>query len=120
MSANKEAVISEKELSCKFGQEVLVGYSEAMHPSSYPSFDAFVAAVQKEWDAQWSRVYSADWSSKRPFCNACVHSKKAKKWGKRKNTLWHRVLGMRFYFNLWSDAICSGPMHGWRCGMGAA
>ncbi len=63
MSANKEAVISEKELSCKFGQEVLVGYSEAMHPSSFPTFDGFVAAVQKEWDAQWSRVYTADWSS---------------------------------------------------------
>ncbi|KAK9903375.1 hypothetical protein WJX75_004155 [Coccomyxa subellipsoidea] len=63
MSANKEAVISEKELSCKFGQEVLVGYSEAMHPSSYPTFDGFVAAVQKEWDIQWSRVYSADWST---------------------------------------------------------
>ncbi len=73
MSANKEAVISEKELSCKFGQEVLVCYSEAMHPSSYPSFDAFVAAVQKEWDAQWSRVYSADWSCKLPCCHAHVN-----------------------------------------------
>lgn len=69
MSANKEAVISEKELSCKFGQEVLVGYSEAMHPSSYPTFDGFVAAVQKEWDIQWSRVYSADWSSELPSYN---------------------------------------------------
>ncbi|EIE23093.1 hypothetical protein COCSUDRAFT_36647 [Coccomyxa subellipsoidea C-169] len=67
MSANKEAVISEKELSCKFGQEVLVGYSEAMHPSSFPTFDGFVAAVQKEWDAQWSRVYSADWSTAAPI-----------------------------------------------------
>lgn len=66
MSANKEAVISEKELSCKFGQEVLVGYSEAMHPDSYPTFDAFTAAVQKEWDAQWSRVFSADWASEFP------------------------------------------------------
>jgi len=59
-------VISEKELSCKFGQEVLVGYSEAMHPESYPTFDAFTAAVQKEWDTQWSRVFSADWTSKFP------------------------------------------------------
>jgi hypothetical protein len=63
MSANKEAVIAEKELSCRFGQEVLVGYSEPIHSEKYPSFEEFVREVQQQWDAQWKRVYSADWSS---------------------------------------------------------
>ena len=66
MSANKEAVISEKDLSCRFGQEVLVGYAEAIYSSEYDSFDAFVDAVQREWDIQWKRIYSAEFS--------CVHS----------------------------------------------
>ena len=64
MSANKEAVISEKELSCRFGQEVLVGYAEPIHPSKFDTFEAFVDAVQVEWDAQWKRIYSADFSGK--------------------------------------------------------
>ena len=63
MSANKEAVISEKELSCRFGQEVLVGYAEPIRSSEYDSFDAFVDAVQREWDVQWKRIYSAEFSS---------------------------------------------------------
>ena len=62
MSANKEAVISEKDLSCRFGQEVLVGYAEPMHSSRFDTFEAFVDAVQVEWDAQWKRIYSADFS----------------------------------------------------------
>lgn len=32
MTANKEAVLSEKELSAHFGQTLLVGYSETIHP----------------------------------------------------------------------------------------
>ena len=63
MSANKEAVISEKELSCRFGQEVLVAYAEPIRSSEYDSFDAFVDAVQREWDIQWKRIYSAEFSS---------------------------------------------------------
>lgn len=63
MSANKEAVISEKELSCRFGQEVLVGYAEPIRSSEYDNFDAFVDAVQREWDIQWKRIYSAEFSS---------------------------------------------------------
>ncbi len=66
MSANKEAVIAEKELSCRFGQEVLVGYSEPIHSGSFTSFDAFVRAVQQEWDVQWKRIYTADWTSEHP------------------------------------------------------
>ena len=62
MSANKEAVISEKDLSCRFGQEVLVGYAEPMHSSKFDTFEAFVDAVQVEWDAQWKRIYSSDFS----------------------------------------------------------
>ena len=63
MSANKEAVISEKDLSCRFGQEVLVGYAEPISSSNFDTFDAFVENVQREWDAQWKRVYGADFSS---------------------------------------------------------
>ena len=64
MSANKEAVISEKELSCRFGQEVLVGYAEPIHSSRFDTFEVFLDAVQSEWDAQWKRIYSADFSGK--------------------------------------------------------
>ena len=63
MSANKEAVISEKELSCRFGQEVLVGYAELISSSEFDTFEAFVDAVQREWDVQWKRVYSAEFPS---------------------------------------------------------
>lgn len=63
MSANKEAVISEKDLSCRFGQEVLVGYAEPISSSKFDTFAAFVDDVQREWDAQWKRVYGADFSS---------------------------------------------------------
>ena len=63
MSANKEAVISEKDLSCRFGQEVLVGYAEPISSSKFDTFDAFVENVQRVWDAQWKRVYDADFSS---------------------------------------------------------
>ena len=107
MSANKEAVISEKELSCKFGQEVLVGYSEAMHPSSYSTFDAFVAAVQKEWDAQWSRVYSADWSSKLP-CPLPYHAHVSSMQGGG-SSFGILVLNAT-HSTRWSDANCLGPM----------
>lgn len=63
MGANKEAVISEKELSCRFGQEVLVGYAEPIHSSEFDTFEMFVDAVQRQWDIQWKRIYSAEFSS---------------------------------------------------------
>ncbi len=63
MSANKEAVICEKEMRCGFGQCVLVGYSEVIRSADYRDVAAFTEAVQAEWDRQWRRVYSADWSS---------------------------------------------------------
>ena len=63
MSANKEAVISEKEMRCGFGQRVLVGYSEVIRSAEYDTVAAFTEAVQAEWDRQWHRIYTADWSS---------------------------------------------------------
>ena len=62
MTANKEAVLSEKDLRCHFGQTVLVGYAEPIHPTECPSFEVFMDRVQKAWDAEWQRIYSADWS----------------------------------------------------------
>ena len=59
MSANKEAVMSEKALTAGFGQTIVVGYSEPVHSSQYPTFDDFAGKVQKEWDHQWQRVYSS-------------------------------------------------------------
>lgn len=59
ISANKEAVMSEKRMKAGFGQTVVVGYSEPVHSSQYGSFDQFAARVQQEWDRQWKRVYSA-------------------------------------------------------------
>lgn len=59
MTRNKEAILSEKDLSCHFGQTCLVGYSEPIDPSKFESFEDFMAFIQKHWDAEWKRVYSA-------------------------------------------------------------
>ena len=67
MSANKEAVISEKEVRCGFGQRVLVGYSDVIRSADFATVAAFTEAVQAEWDRQWRRIYTADWSSA-PCC----------------------------------------------------
>ncbi|KAK9815692.1 hypothetical protein WJX72_008180 [[Myrmecia] bisecta] len=63
MSSNKEAIISEKTLSAHFRQTVVVGYSEVIRSSDFGTFEEFVAAVQKAWDAEWARVYAADWNA---------------------------------------------------------
>ena len=62
MTRNKEAILSEKDLSCHFGQTCLVGYAEPIDPSGFASFEEFMAAVQKAWAAEWRRVYSAQLS----------------------------------------------------------
>ena len=36
ITANKEAVISEKDMSAHFGQTLVVGYSEVIHPKVRP------------------------------------------------------------------------------------
>ena len=62
ITRNKEAVLSEKQFSCHFGQTVLCGYAEAIAPAEFDSFEAFVAEVQRVWDLEWKRVYSASYS----------------------------------------------------------
>ena len=57
-------------LVARFGQEVLVGYSEPIFPGDYEGFEAYVAHIQHEWDAQWKRVYAADWSGRGPLPHA--------------------------------------------------
>ena len=64
MTRNKEAVLSEKDMRCNLGQTCLVGYAEHIDPSKFASFDVFMAAVQRCWDSEWKRVYSAKWSGK--------------------------------------------------------
>lgn len=51
--------MSEKAMRVGFCQTVVVGYSEPIHSSQFPSFDDFASKVQKEWDQQWQRVYSS-------------------------------------------------------------
>lgn len=68
MTANKEAVLSEKDLRSRFGQEVLVGYAEPIHPAEHPTFEAFMQRVQTSWDDEWKRVYSADWAGEHLRC----------------------------------------------------
>lgn len=62
MTVNKEAVLSEKQLSAHFGQTILVAYSEPLSPEGHDSPESFFAAVQREWDAQWQRAYSAEYA----------------------------------------------------------
>ena len=59
MSANKEAVLSEKIMTAGFGQTIVVGYSEPIHSTQFPDFEGFASKVQQEWDHQWKRVYSS-------------------------------------------------------------
>ena len=67
ITANKEAVISEKDFLARFGQTIMGGYSEPIDSSNYRSFEEFMAVVQREWTQQWQRVYSADLTGFRAF-----------------------------------------------------
>ncbi len=70
ITRNKEAVLSEKDMRCSLGQTCLVGYAEAIDPLKFASFDDFLAAVQKAWDSEWKRVYSANLSGDLQPCPA--------------------------------------------------
>lgn len=59
MSSGKEAVLAEKAGAARVGRPIVVGYSEPLRPSSYGSFDDFVAAVSTAWAAEWDRVAAA-------------------------------------------------------------
>ena len=39
-----------------------MGYSEPIFAADFKDFESYVAAIQREWDAQWKRVSMADWS----------------------------------------------------------
>lgn len=75
ITANKESVISEKELLARFGQTIMVGYAEPIDSSKFRSFEDFLATVQRTWDQQWQRVYGASWSGEppeQPHCSGTV------------------------------------------------
>ena len=46
-------------MAVRWGRTIVVGYSDPIRPSSFPDFDAFVAAVTVAWAAQWDRVAAA-------------------------------------------------------------
>ena len=51
-----------------------MGYSKPIYAADFADFESYVARIQQEWDAQWKRVYSADWSGVAPHQHApaCV------------------------------------------------
>lgn len=61
IGANKEAIISEKHCTARLNQTAVVGFSEPIITADYPDFEDFWAKVQQTWDAQWAKVYGADW-----------------------------------------------------------
>jgi hypothetical protein len=60
MSANKEAVLSEKELSVGFGCTVVTSYSALIAPTDHAAFEGFMGAVQAAWDREWLDTMSAE------------------------------------------------------------
>lgn len=61
ITAGKELLLSETQLSAGFGAHLRVGYSKVIHPAQCSKgFDQFVQLVQQEWDETWARVYAAD------------------------------------------------------------
>lgn len=62
ISANKEAILSEKEFVARWFQRVAVGYSDVIDPAEFEDASTFIDGVQKTWDAKWDEVFSADMS----------------------------------------------------------
>lgn len=62
MTRNKEAVLSEKDFSCHFGQTVLCGYTQPIKPADFDTFQKFVDELQRVWDSEWRRVYSSSYT----------------------------------------------------------
>jgi hypothetical protein len=60
MSANKEAVMSEKEAVAGFGCTVVTSYSPVIQSADFPTFEGFMAKLQEMWDAEWVATMSAD------------------------------------------------------------
>lgn len=63
ITANKEAILTEKLCIARLRQTVAVGYSELVWPKDYPDFESFMAAVQKTWDDEWDEVFGADFEN---------------------------------------------------------
>lgn len=60
IAADKEQVLSEQIGKASYGVEIPVGYSDVIHSSEYENdFEGFAREVQKTWDAEWEKVYSA-------------------------------------------------------------
>jgi len=58
ITSGKENVLNEKKWHAALDQTCCVGYSELLDSADYQdSFDNFMAALQKVWDAKWDEVY---------------------------------------------------------------
>lgn len=60
ITRGKEQLLSEKRLAVHFGARLACGYGAVIDPAAHSDFDAFVAEVQRQWDALWRQVYGAD------------------------------------------------------------
>ena len=87
ITANKEAVISEKDFLARFGQTILTSYAEPIDAGKYGSFEDFLGAVQSLWTRQWQRVYGAQWSGAVADICACLSAHQA---GNVALDLWQR------------------------------
>ncbi|GAB4821617.1 hypothetical protein N2152v2_008663 [Parachlorella kessleri] len=59
ITAHKEEVLNERRRTAHWGRTLVVGFSEVLDSTQFAEFDAFMAEVQRVWDAQWERVHSA-------------------------------------------------------------
>jgi hypothetical protein len=60
ITANKEALVSERHATARLRQTVATGYSPVVYADAGAPFEAFLERVQAEWDALWQQVFSAD------------------------------------------------------------
>eukprot|EP00798_Chlamydomonas_sp_ICE-L_P007731 gene7731-903_t len=53
VSSGKEYVLTEKKIRARIGRTVVSTFSAKITPSDFPSCEAFLEHVQKEWDRLW-------------------------------------------------------------------
>lgn len=60
MSAHKEQALDESRYHFRFGSTCVTGFGEAIHTSSFDTFDDFFDHLQQAWDKLWLEVFSAE------------------------------------------------------------
>mmetsp|Transcript_5135 Transcript_5135/g.9340 ORF Transcript_5135/g.9340 Transcript_5135/m.9340 type:complete len:336 (-) Transcript_5135:291-1298(-) len=59
ITAGKERVLSEKEMSLGLQQTLVTGFSDVIDPTTFNEAKEFVAAVSQTFESEWKRVYGA-------------------------------------------------------------